>query len=168
MTGATMRGERLVTSGSPNKPYFVPFVQVLMQICNYAPVGGKAHFFFGLDRPFYEYATTMFKQIQNDDLQGGPWAWKQRLGTPASPLAAKTPQLQIADVLANLTYNHMLDAGDDAGRVPPSPLLAKCIGNMRSQQDFYFNTRQNLEDSLVIALELNQKLRELRAAQDGV
>jgi hypothetical protein len=160
-TGAIIRNGAFASSGCPSKPYFVPFVQILERVCEYANVGGKAHFFFGVDRPFYEYATTMFKQIGNDDLRDGPWAWKKKLGTLAAPKASETPQLQAADFLANLTYHHMLDARDQAGIVPPSPLLAKCISNMRSPGDFFFQTKQNLQASLVISAELSIALRQL-------
>jgi hypothetical protein len=165
MTGATFRLGKLVNSGCPGKPYFAPFLQILVKICEYAPVGGKAHFFFGLDRQFAGYAIEMFKQIEESDLQSpgniGDFAWKQRLGRPATPLAKETPQLQIADVLANLTYNYMLDAGDKMGELEPSPLLAKCIQNRRSHEDFFFNHKGTMRAALDRAIQFGQILREL-------
>ena len=118
LTGATMTPKGIpVHPGSPDRPYFVPFQTVVRKICEYAPVGGKAHFFFGIDRSFYNYATVLFKQIMNDSFRiGGPLAWKDRLGTPSAPKAANTAELQAADFLANLTYHHMLDTGESLER----------------------------------------------------
>jgi len=149
MTGAksNLKGE-LISHGSPEKPYFVPFTMVVRQICEYAPVGGKAHFFFGIDRSFYRYATTLFEQITNDQFRIGSLAWKDRLGDSSAPRAANTAQLQVADFLAYLTYRHMLDAGDSLGTVSPTSLLQKCIENRRSDEDFYFSTKANLDSGL--------------------
>lgn len=159
MTGARKRDGKLVTSGCPRKPYFVPFQYTLRTICRYAPVGGKAHFFFGIDRPFYEYATALFKQIKNDDLQDGEWSWKQRLGDPSAPRAANTAQLQAADFLANLTYHHMLDAKDKIGSLLPTPLLATCLQNRRSDEDFFFSTQTTLQEGLDQCGPLEESLR---------
>jgi len=162
LTGARKRNGKLVTSGCPKKPYFVPFQLALRTICRYAPIGGKAHFFFGIDRPFYEYATVLFKQIKNDDLHDGEWSWKQRLGDPSAPRAANTPQLQAADFIAHLTYHHMLNAKDKIGLLLPIPLLATCLRNRRSQDDFFFSTRTTLQEGLDQCgpLEESLKLRE--------
>lgn len=55
-TGAVLRNGRLTTSGCPSKPYFVPFQTCIKRVVSYAPAGGEANFFFGLDRTFAEYA----------------------------------------------------------------------------------------------------------------
>jgi hypothetical protein len=166
LTGATIRNGKPISSGSPNKPYFVPFQHVVIQVCDYASVGGKAQFFFGLDRNFFGYARDIFEQIKVSDVQSaesGPWAWKQRLGDPSFPLAKETPQLQIADFLSHLTYHHMLSAGERVGMVPPSPLLERCIQNRRSNEDFYFSNKQNLEAALRNAAALSTFLKESAA-----
>ena len=160
MTGATSKNGRLVSSGCPGKPYFVPFQHVVRTICGYAPVGGKAHFHFGLARPFAEYAAALARQIKTDDLQGGLWGWKDRLGRVESPLASQTPQLQAADFLANLTYHHMLDAGADLGIVFPSPLLQTCLENRLSQEDFFFSSEYTLKRTLDEAIGAEKFLRE--------
>ena len=61
LTGATIGNEsgKLLTSGCPSKPYFCPFQSILKIVTGYAPVGGKAHFSFGLGRPFAEYALPI-------------------------------------------------------------------------------------------------------------
>jgi hypothetical protein len=152
-TGATLRnGKKVIGTGCPNKPYFVPFQRLIINVCEYAPVGGRAHFFFGLDRPFYEYASVLFKQISDSPRRGPEFEWKDRLGDPSYPLAKETPQLQAADFLANLTYHHMLDVGDQIGIALPSPLLAKCIANKRSDEDFFFMNKRNLQVSWDMAV----------------
>jgi hypothetical protein len=167
MTGATFRSGKLVNSGCPGKPYFVPFQHAVITICNYAAVGGQAHFFFGLDQQFARYAIEIFKQIKASDLQSpdgfGEFAWKQRLGEAFTPLAKQTPQLQIADFLTNVTYHHILDAGDQLGKLQPSPLLQKCIQNQRSRDDFFFSNEDNLRASLVGSIRFNQFLQEQAA-----
>lgn len=149
LTGASLniKGE-LISLGSPKKPYFVPFTDVVRQICEYAPVGGKAHFFFGIDSSFYHDATTLFKQIANDQCQTESQAWKDRLGNCSILKAANTAQLQVADFLVYLTYRHMRDAGDSLGTTPPTALLEKCIANKRCDQDFNFNTKATIEAAL--------------------
>jgi hypothetical protein len=154
-TGGTLKPNgQMQGSASPNKPYFVPFQHVITRICEYSPVGGKAHFFFGLDRLFYGYASVLFEQMANSPRRGKGFEWKDRLGNPTYPLAKETPQLQAADFLANLTYHHMIDAGKLLGVAAPSPLLAKCIANRRSNDDFFFHTRENLAKSLDLAEEV--------------
>jgi hypothetical protein len=164
-----LKGE-LISAGSPEKPYFVPFTMVVRQICGYASVGGKAHFFFGIDRSFYTYATTLFEQISNDPFRIKSLAWKDRLGDSSAPKAANTAQLQVADFLAYLTYRHTLDAGDSLGNVPPNALLGKCITNRRCSEDFYFDTKASLEATLQMRDEYQREIDEWIAShpENGV
>jgi hypothetical protein len=155
-TGATMRNGEVIDDGCPSKWYFVPFQWCVVHICEYAPVGGRAHFFFGIDRTFYGYASKLFEQMLNGPRRGRVDEWKDRLGTMFAPKAKETPQLQAADFLANLTYHHMLDAGDKLGTVAPSPLLARCIQNKRTDHDFFFMTKANLRDSFDKAIECSR------------
>jgi hypothetical protein len=164
-TGATVRRGELVTSGCPNKPYFVPFQRCVVQICDYAPVGSRADFFFGLDRPFAEYARHLFDGMKVSDIRADEFPefkveWKDRLGISKFPLAKETPQLQAADFLTCLTYHHMLDCGPQVVTTEPSPLLAKCISNRRTMEDFYFLNRFNLDVGLDMADEFFQMLHE--------
>jgi hypothetical protein len=90
-TGATIddrhKPGRLATPGNPEKPYFMPFLQCVKRVLGYAPVGGKAHFYFGLDRPFFNYAVEMFKMIKNQPAKPHSAA----LGNAALPQAKETP-----------------------------------------------------------------------------
>jgi len=60
LTGATLTPQGQITdTGKPKHPYFAVFQPVLKRVLSYAPVGGKAHFFLGPDRPFANYATNL-------------------------------------------------------------------------------------------------------------
>jgi hypothetical protein len=71
---------KLTPTGCPNKPYFVPFQNIVKLLTDYAPLGGKVHFSFGTDRPFYGYATELWKQMTDlTKVAEQPWAtWKSR------------------------------------------------------------------------------------------
>jgi hypothetical protein len=146
-TGATVnrRTGKLITTGAPSKAYFVPFQNCLKTVTEYAPVGGKAHFAFGIDRPFAEYAVSLFAQIKEQIAEGLYPAWKakDRLGDPTFPEASKTAQLQAADLYVHLTYQHMIER-----HLAPSELLALCLVNMKTREDHQFMDKECLEDVL--------------------
>jgi len=103
LTGATISNKsgKLLTTGCPGKPYFCPFQGIIKRVCGYAPIGGKAHFSFGLGRPFAEYALQLFKQMheQNEIVKPfNAFESRDRLGQPLFPLAEETAPLQAADL----------------------------------------------------------------------
>jgi len=148
-TGATLSKGKLVTTGCPNKPYFVPFQLCMKSVTDYAPVGGRADFFFGLDRPFAGYAKELFKQMKSRSREDSDWKTKDRLGEPSFPLASQTPQLQAADLLVHLTYHHMLERHEAQDwKVQPSGLLRHCLRNLRSRDDHAFQSKECLAQTL--------------------
>lgn len=159
MTGGRFQRGKLVASGNPNKPYFVPFQRCIIDIAvKYVPDGGaKLHVFCGLDSSFGGYAVDLFKQIKESRVR---FAWKDKLGDLSLPQAKETPELQAADFLVHLTYQHMLaGAKTQIENRRPSPLLALCIQNRRSGDDFYFMNRGNLEESKRMAMILAAPMR---------
>jgi len=149
-TGAEVKqGKGLTTSGCPNKPYFVPFQQCVAKVAEYAPDGGKAHFFFGLDTSFAGYAGDLFKRIKESNVR---WPWKDKMGDVSFPMAKEIPQLQAADFLVHLVYQHMVTGHGPIENRPPSPLLKLCIKNKRTNADFFFVTRSNMEQTLQVGL----------------
>lgn len=98
MTGASFKGNKLVGDSSPNKPYYIPFQHCIRQAVSYGPPDARVHFYVGLDRTLYDYATVLYRQIVLH-----PKA-DQRLGNLGAPKAAETPQLQAADLLAHILY----------------------------------------------------------------
>jgi hypothetical protein len=155
LTGATLDDKtgKFKSMGCPSKPYFVPFQLCLKTVTSYAPIGGKAHFIFGVDRPFSKYALEMFaqvkKQVSEDLCPWTTWKEKDRLGDPSFPPAKETPQLQAADLYCFLTYKHMMEryAAKD-WTVQPSGLLLNCLRNMRSRDDHAFQDKCCLDKML--------------------
>jgi hypothetical protein len=142
LTGATIgnKSGKLLSSGCPSKPYFCPFQNIIKIVCGYAPVGGKAHFGFGLGRPFAEYALQLFKQMLAESEIQKPfntWKSRERLGAPFFPLAEDTPALQAADLLVHLIYLHMsegINTGERGNFLKmPDHLARFCIANVRDQ-----------------------------------
>lgn len=148
-TGATIDDKvnpgKLKNNGNPNKPYFMPFLQCVKRLSLYASVGGKTHYFFGLDRPFYNYALEMFKMIKEhpDKPQAA------QIGNAHLPLAKDTPQLQAADFLCYLTYKHMLDSHkkNDWSRWPEHP-LGTLLRKRRHADDCIFYNHEVMADVL--------------------
>jgi len=125
MTGATLSpmSRKLVTSGCPTKPYFVPFISIIKVVTDAAPIGGKANFSFGIDRQFARYAIALFKQIVENADKDRPistWKSRDRLGNALFPLATETAQLQAADLLVHVSYR-MLDDWRASGTTGQSP-----------------------------------------------
>jgi len=138
LTGAQIRNREFVSTGSPDRPYFLPFIHCVERLAGYASAGGKVHFFCGLDRPFARYATALFETFKSDPLAPS----RKSLGKLLFPKARETPQLQAADLLAHLTYLDMQQRMRGGGwDRPPGGLLSKCIRNDRAPNDdfVYFN-----------------------------
>jgi hypothetical protein len=93
---------RLTGTGNPNKPYFVPFLHVVRTVAAYAPRGGLAHFFVGVDKQFYGYAKDILDIIRGSESTGNN---RERLGKIEAPTARNTPELQAADFFCYLTYD---------------------------------------------------------------
>jgi hypothetical protein len=154
MTGATLSPSgKLITSGCPNKPYFVPFQNIIKVVTDATPVGGKAHFNFGLNTQFAEYAVALFEQIVDNpppkDSAISTWKSRDRLGIPLFPLATETAQLQAADMLVHLTYR-MLEDWRTSGKIGQSPayiyeFLELSLANMRDKRDHVYQDKPLLQ-----------------------
>jgi hypothetical protein len=158
LTGAILGATsgKLLTSGCPDKPYFAPFQNILKIVTDAAPVGGKAHFSFGLNTQFSKYALALFKQIVDNpppkDSAIATWKSRDRLGMPLFPLAADTAQLQAADLLVHLEYR-MLDDWRTTGKTGESPdhiyeLLGLAWANRRSDSDHVYQNKENIQKAI--------------------
>ena len=163
LTGATLLkpSGRLEGSGCPNRPYFVPFQNIVKLITDCAPVGGKANFNFGLGRPLADYATVMFEQMlakPERQLAVSTWKSRDRLGTTSFPQAAETAPLQAADLLVHLTYKHMLEGignGASGGFAKqPTGLERLCLANVKAAEHFTYQNRAALENVIGQAREI--------------
>lgn len=152
-TGANLRLDRktgiskLVTSGCPSKPYFMPFLRCIGIVSGYAPSGGLAHFNFGLDRPFERYAVEMFKLVKEEQ----PFKPNlRRVGNAAFPMAKETPELQAADWLSHLTYKQMIEGNKSGalGLMDPTGTLADLLSNRRVLDDFLFFGGTHMQNAL--------------------
>lgn len=157
ITGATLKqpSGRLEGSGCPNRPYFVPFQNIVKLITDYAPVGGKANFNFGLGRPLADYATVLFEQMlgkPETQLAVSTWTSRDRLGKRSFPLAAKTAPLQAADLFVHLVYQHMLEGiGSSNFMKLPTSLEQLCMANAKATEHFGYQDRAALENVIAQA-----------------
>ena len=143
-------------TGNPNKPYFTPFMHIVRQIAGYAPEGGRAHFFFGLDRPFHGYAQEMFRVLKNSPNASNN---RDRLGDSSAPKAKESPRLQAADFLTYLTYDHGRHCLNGRDWFQPAvPALDIMIRKARKLDDLVFYNRQTLT---AILMQLPVAIRHL-------
>lgn len=166
LTGATLRRGKFVSTGSPNKPYFVPFQLCVRVVTDHTPSGAKAHFFFGLDSTFSGYATALFKQMETPN-EHSDWQSRDRLGDPSFPKASETPQLQAADLLVHLTYLHMLERHREGKwLVQPQGNLRLCLRNACCPSDHAFQDRSTLVSHLKRIRALALKLGDWNSRLD--
>lgn len=144
VTGAHVQNGRFTTSGNPRKPYFVPFQNCLKAVSEHLPSNAKADYFFGLDRPFTKYASTLFRRMK----ESAQWPYSQNLGEITTPLAKETPQLQVADFLAYLSYVHMQETAKQGRQIYPGPLLLEALRRTRRRQDHSFQDRKCLLETI--------------------
>lgn len=143
LTGAriNLKGE-FTSTGSPNRPYYMPFQHCIKRIAGYAPRGGKAHFSFGLSSSFAGYALNLINQIKADPIA----LYADRLGTIQFPEAKGLPALQAADLLVHLTYLDMQKRIATNGWLEqPTGLLRTCLKNMKDQFDHVYFNKQCIE-----------------------
>jgi Protein of unknown function (DUF3800) len=148
LTGATLTPSgKIKESGSPNRPYFVPFPFIIKRVLSYAPVGGKAHFFFGVDSVFSKYATTIYSKLRDS----GQHVYQERFGTIAYPDAKNTPALQAADLLVHMVYLDMVNRARQTAlySIPkPSNLIRLLLNNMRHKDDVVFQDGNLMRETL--------------------
>lgn len=153
LTGATLEVEtgNIIGTGSPNKAYYVAFQHCLRRILSCAPIGGKAHFFFGLDRTFSAYAAELYQKAKSNP----DWRFKEQMGDISFPEAKSTSQLQAADLLVHLTYQYALTMIErhSWGELPPGPLLADAIAGTVHPLDHSYMDRTHLELTLTKGIE---------------
>lgn len=103
LTGAELVNGKFKGTGCPSKPYFLPFQLCITDAAEHAPVGGKAHFFFDLNKQFKGYALDLFALVKNQDTRV-----KDRIGEIDFPTGLEAPQLQAADLFCYQFYQFAL------------------------------------------------------------
>ena len=149
LTGGTWNAtrQRFLSTGCPNKPYFVAFTECLKTVVSHTPMGARAHFFFGVDRPVAEYARGLFRYLK----LRSQIISTNRFGIIGFPLASLTPHLQVADLFSYLSYQHMLErkaSGDWSS--PPSRLLLAMLRNRKLEVDTSYRTGKLLRDMISV------------------
>lgn len=118
-------------SGSPNKPYFLPFQHCLMDAKNLCHPQDTVHYFVGLDRTFFGYAKEFFNRIRDFSLLRN----RQVMGDFSASPAKDTPGIQAADLLAYRLYQSNLSVLQ-TGKLNPDLLLGRLLRHKRPGQRF--------------------------------
>ena len=118
-------------SGSPNKPYFLPFQHCLIDAKNMCRPQDTVHYFVGLDRTFFGYAKDFFKRIKDFPLLRN----RQAMGGFGASPAKDTPGIQAADLLAYRLFQSNLGVLK-AGKAYDDPILGRILRHRRPNQRF--------------------------------
>lgn len=132
LTGGKYVKGKFVSTGSPNRSYYVPFQFCVLDSAKYSGTSDAIHFFAGLDRTFAGYARVLYKQLLKD----GRLKCRPRLGTLSFPLSKDTPGIQAADLLVYQMYEFNRDKLDKKRPVPMPHVLKRLIKNRKHGQDF--------------------------------
>jgi hypothetical protein len=141
LTGAKfLPSGEYVSSGCPQKSYYVPFHFCVMGAgkLSSASQDDKIHFFAGLDRTFAGYASELLKNSLDDPRL--PLTLRSRLGSISYPLSKDTPGIQAADLLAYRMYKHSLDLLKDTETPTPALLTRLCKRAKKNQRFTLFTT----------------------------
>ena len=132
LSGGHRRKGKFLSSGAPNKSYYLPFQFCVSDaVCN-SGANDKVHLFAGIDRTFSDYAGILYRQLYNDPrLQPST---KERMGTLSFPLARETPPLQTADLMVYHLYQFNLRRFRGSAQMPST--LRSLLINRRPRQAF--------------------------------
>ena len=145
VTGATWTGKKFLTSGSPNKPYWVLFTENLKRVQDHTTYGQRVHLLCGIDRAASEYAKDVFANYQSRPSS------KRKLGSIAFPYASETPHLQAADLLAHLSYHYMLERKESRDwSIPPEEPLYSLVRNRKADKDTLFFDEKVLREMISV------------------
>jgi hypothetical protein len=158
LTGATLRPDGHIRQhGNVSQPYFAPFQQVIRTVLGHTTLGGKAHFFFGIDEASQGYARSLFEELKNNPDHD----YSERMGTIAFPQAKDTPAMQVADLLSYLTYQQMLEGARTMNLRTVPPVMRALISRRREARDLSFQDENLLRQTIrMIPIEQRGELLE--------
>jgi hypothetical protein len=160
LTGGSWDSEnrRFLTTGSPNKPYFVAFTECIKTVASHTPPAGRVHLFFGCDRPIAEYAATLLRwlKFRTSQKRAAGLRVQSRFSTDKFggiyfPSAKETPNLQVADLFSYLTYVHMIERRESGDWVsPPKELTQALLCNRKDAYDTTYRNDQFMRDIIAV------------------
>jgi hypothetical protein len=105
LTGGQWRKGKWRVSGAPQKPYFLPFQDVVIQAVEAVkPPGWKAHFYFDENKQMSSFARELFAVIK----RGSPPEFSSRMGEVNFASSHESAGLQAADLFAHAWYQYRL------------------------------------------------------------
>jgi hypothetical protein len=132
LSGAHRRNGKFLSTGSPDKSYYLPFQFCVSDaVCN-SGARDKVHMFAGIDRTFSKYAEILYSQLRDDPRLSDEI--RDHMGTLAFPLAKETPALQACDLLVYQLYRFQLARLKGPAR--KRPILTSLLKNRRPAQRF--------------------------------
>lgn len=132
LSGAHRRNGKFMSTGSPDKSYYVPFQFCVADAACSSGVRDKVHMFAGIDRTFSRYAEILYRQLRDDPRLSDET--RDKMGTLAFPLAKETPALQASDLLVYQLYRFLLARLKGPAR--KRPILIWLLKNRRPEQHF--------------------------------
>jgi len=124
------------SSGCPSKPYFVPFQICVTDVAAHAPIGGKAHFAFDLNKQFKGYALDLFALVKGlEDLKV-----RDRIGEIEFPTGIEAVQLQTADLLCYQAYQYAQKRAANPNE-RPHPLLRNLLKGLAVEADAFLDDK---------------------------
>ena len=111
----------------------MPFQICITGVANHAPIGGKAHFAFDLNKQFKGYAVDLFDLVKSEQRL----SVHDRIGDVTFPTGLETVQLQAADFLCYESYQYAHKRALDVYS-KPHDLLVSLLKNKVQLEDFPF------------------------------
>lgn len=152
LTGATYDHKgKLVTSGAPNKTYFLPFLDCVHAAASYCNPGHLMHCSFDRNDYFSSYGLDYFNFLKSLGTETS-----KRLGEPFFPDSKRATPLQAADLLAYELNRYMhARMARGMGLLSINSILHRAAKNSRSKHDFKLYDQQGI----------NLVLRDFREAR---
>ena len=135
LTGGRLIDGKFKSSGCPSKPYFLPFQSCVVDAAGHAPIGGKAHFFFDLNKQFKGYALDCFALLKTY-----PLLCQDRVGDIDFKTGLEAAQLQAADLYCYQFYQYALrKIADPTAR--PTKLHMRLLRGLTPGADKFLDER---------------------------
>jgi len=99
LTGGVWTGRKWQLTGAPSRPYYVPFVDVVVESLRVVPPPEQIHFTFDQQTELEGFALKLHGEMKRTDHE-----LSQRLGHAVFASRLEAPPLQAADLLSHSWY----------------------------------------------------------------